>query len=201
MPSRRRHSCATAPAILLGEREVALCIVCAITEEQDRIGPLECHAICVPRREAERGDRDDLLARHREALAAGRQHRDPGAVPPDRVDDAGHRIQQVLAVVEHHQQPFRPQVLQHHLVEIPAWESLQPRLAASASHTAPGSAIGASSQSQPPSGKSGTASAATSTARRSFPTPPTPVSVTSGRPRTKPDSIETSASRPTNVVT
>ena len=58
------------------------------------------------------------------------------------------------------------------------------RLAARVSHTAPGSVTDANSQSHAPSGNLATTSVATCNARRVLPTPPTPVSVTSGASRT-----------------
>jgi hypothetical protein len=52
------------------------------------------------------------------------------------------------------------------------------KLAASVSHTAPGSVTGANSHNHTPSGNASTTSAATWSARRVLPTPPTPVTVT-----------------------
>ena len=65
----------------------------------------------------------------------------------------------------------------------PAGQRLHPQHAASVSHTASGSATGASSHNHAPSGNSATTSAATWSARRVLPTPPTPVSVTRRRPQ------------------
>src|SRR5262249_12410373 len=76
-----------------------------------------------------------------------------------------------------------------------------PRLVATVSHTASRSLTPASSHSQAPEGKSVTTSAATCTANRVFPTPPTPVNVTIGRSRTIVDTRVISTPRPTNDVT
>ncbi len=53
-------------------------------------------------------------------------------------------------------------------------------VAATVSHAASGSVTGASSQNHAPSGNSATTSAATCSASRVLPTPPTPVNVTNG---------------------
>ena len=115
-----------------------------------------------------------------ESFPARRQHRHLRAALGDRVDLAGDRVEEVLAVVEHQQQPLRRQVLEHRLLEAAARAAAGTRkLAASVSHTAAGSVTGANSHNHAPSGNSATTSAATCRARRVLPTPPTPVSVTS----------------------
>ncbi len=88
-------------------------------------------------------------------------------------------VDNVLAVVEH-QQP--DSALQRggdtdSATLLPGcW--VMPSTAATASGTAAGSATAASSKNQTPSGNSSASRAATSSARRVLPTPPTPVNVT-----------------------
>ena len=82
---------------------------------------------------------------------------------------------------------------------MPAW-GVTPNTAATASGTAAGSPTGANSTSHTPSENSPVSSAATCTARRVFPTPPTPVRVTSRWARTCSASSFTATSRPTKLV-
>ena len=82
----------------------------------------------------------------------------------------------------------------------PAW-GVTPNAPATTSGTAAGSPTGANSTSHTPSGNSAASSAATCTARRVLPTPPTPVRVTSRCARTCSASSFTSTSRPTKLVT
>ena len=117
------------------------------------------------------------------------------------VDHVRDGIEEVLAVVEHQQQPLRGQVLEHRLFEAPSRRrAARPGSRPASSHTASGSVTGASSHNHAPSGNSATSSAATWSARRVLPTPPTPVSVTSGDHARTPTTFAISVSRPTNVV-
>ena len=77
---------------------------------------------------------------------------------------------------------------------------VMPRAVAIASGTASASPTGASSTSHTPSGNSSASSAATSRASRVFPTPPTPLRVTSGRERTSEATSDRTRERPTRVV-
>ncbi len=45
----------------------------------------------------------------------------------DRVDQARDRIEEVLAVVEHQQQPLRREIVEHRLVERPTRQRLHPQ--------------------------------------------------------------------------
>ena len=51
----------------------------------------------------QRDDRQDLLTVHPQRLPAGGQHVHPRCAQRDRLDQRGHRVQHVLAVVEHQQ--------------------------------------------------------------------------------------------------
>ncbi len=75
-----------------------------------------------------------------------------------------------------------------------------PNTVASAAGTEVGSPTDASSIIQTPSGNSAATSAPTSRASRDFPTPPTPVSVTSEFERTSSATAPTTGSRPINEV-
>jgi hypothetical protein len=77
---------------------------------------------------------------------------------------------------------------------------VMPSTAATASGTAAGSVTAASSKSQIPSGNSSPSGAATSTARRVLPTPPTPVRVTNWCSRRVAFTSASSDSRPISLV-
>ena len=78
-------------------------------------------------RDAQRRHRDHPLARQAEALPARRQHRHPRATMLDRVDQARDRIEEVLTVVEHQQQPLRREIVEHRLIERPTRQRLHPQ--------------------------------------------------------------------------
>ena len=78
---------------------------------------------------------------------------------------------------------------------------VMPRALAMASGTAPGSPTGASSTSHTPSGNSSASLAATATPSRVFPTPPTPLSVTSWWARASVAISISTWSRPIKVAT
>ena len=129
----------------------------------------------------QRRNRQDPLALHPERFPTRCQHDDVRTVPNDLVDQPRGRIKDVLAVVH---------------AEIAACASAGTRsrllrcrgpgaAAASVSRqrralTAEPSSSGASSQNHAPSSNCSSSRPATSRASRVFPTPPTPVSVTSG---------------------
>lgn len=59
-------------------------------------------------REAEGGDAPGRLARNGQRLAAGRQHAQQRAGPQQALDQGGTGQHQMLAVIQHEQEPFGP---------------------------------------------------------------------------------------------
>ena len=97
---------------------------------------------------------------------------------------AGRLVEHVLAVVQHEQQRAGPAGTRSASARSSGRAVAARRsAAATAWPTGPPSASGASSHSHTPSGNRARSRPATSSASRDLPTPPTPVSVTSGAPR------------------
>jgi hypothetical protein len=70
-------------------------------------------------RHAQRRHPPPRLAGNAEGLAAGCQDPEAGAAPEKRVRERGARVDEVLAVVEHEQEPPRPQVVDQRFVDGP----------------------------------------------------------------------------------
>ena len=87
----------------------------------------ELVAVRITGRDAQRRHRDHPLARQPEALPARRQHRHLRATVLDRVDLARDRIEEMLTVVEHQQQPLGGEIVEHRLVERPTRQRLHPQ--------------------------------------------------------------------------
>ena len=62
-----------------------------------------------------------------ETFPARRQHRHLWATMLDRVDQARDRVEEMLAVVEHQQEPLRGEIVEHGLVERPTRQRLHPQ--------------------------------------------------------------------------
>ena len=102
MPSSRRQISATAAALRLVEREAGLHRPRPLDEELHR-GSLAAIAssVDVARRQLERAQRPHLLAGDAERLAARRQDAHARAVAQQPLGEPAHRVDEVLAVVEH----------------------------------------------------------------------------------------------------
>ena len=155
-----RRVAGTAPRphrVAVGEREVALRRARPIREQLHRVRR------AAPRRSSasSAGTPSDGTATIRSPPSASPSRLVAstdtcGAALRDRVDLAGDRVEEMLTVVEHQQQPLRRQILEHRLLERsgPA-NGCTRRLAASVSHTAAGSVTGANSHNHAPSRKLG----------------------------------------------
>jgi hypothetical protein len=76
----------------------------AVGEQPDGLAGLDCPDIVVTGRGAQRGDPVHVLAVDAQRFAAGRQQRQVRAAAQQRVGELGAGIQDVLAVVQDHQQ-------------------------------------------------------------------------------------------------
>ena len=118
----------------------------------------------------------DLLAGHPQRGPAGHQHRQVGAGGQQPGDRRSGR-QQVLEVVQHHQQPSLTQLLAQALVERLPSGLPHPEGSGQGRQHQRGRRPGPADEPRP-SGNSPPSSAATWRARRVLPVPPTPVRVT-----------------------
>ncbi len=148
-----------------------------------------------------RGQRPDLLALDAERLAARGEHDDAGAVRHHAIEQPRRGVEHVLAVVQHEQQRARPRGTRS-----PSARSSGRAAAARAARSRRPGSPGRRRPAAPArraTPRRGTAPAprpATSSAVRDFPTPPTPVRVTSGADRSAAAIRAISESRPTKLV-
>ena len=130
-------------------------------------------------RHVERRHPQHPLAGDVEALPTRRQHPHPRTPAHDLVDEVRNRAEQVLAVVEHQQQLLAAQELHQRRGRRRRRRDLHPEHRRPTRRGRPRDhAPRRASTSHAPSRYCGTTSAATSSARRVLPTPPTPVNVT-----------------------
>ena len=188
------------PRLRRRQDEVRLGVAGTIAEQPNGVRRLQTIQVVTVGGHAERGDRDEVLTGERETFAARRENGDVGALSGDRVDrgaTASRRCSQLSSKrINRLAARYSSTVASSGRAAVGC-----KRLGAIALHTASGSVTAANSHSQAPPGRSGAIAAATSRARRVLPTPPTPVSVTIGRSRTRVATRAISCSRPTNVVT
>ena len=122
MPSRRRQISTTSGAVRLVEHEGRIRGPGAGHEQRHRgdLGRLvgrDRRADAVLESGRQRLHRPHLLARHGEGLSAGGDDGDGGCLAQDAGHELGHRLDEVLAVVEHQQAVTRAEQLDDRVVD------------------------------------------------------------------------------------
>jgi hypothetical protein len=165
-----------------------------VQEQGDRIRPTAVLG------ERERRDHEGPLERDHQPGSAGGQHAQARAAGEQALDERGHPVAEVLAVVQHQQRMAVRQRGHHRLVQAAALLLPDPKGRGHRGPTIAGSVIGTRSTNHTPSANSPAASAATASASRVFPTPPGPTAVTWRCAVTASASAARSRTRPTNGV-
>ena len=112
---------------MISEPKVALRRARPIHKEPHRIRILDDVTRGTRGGDTQGGHRDDPFPAQRQTFPTRRQHRHVGAPPRNRVDLASYRIQEMLTVVEHQQQPLRGQVLERRLLQAAPRDRLHPQ--------------------------------------------------------------------------
>ena len=126
--------------------------------------------------------------------------RSPARGAQQQVGQLGHRVHQVLAVIQHQQQLPARQVVRQRRFRRKAARSCRPSAPAMAWATSASSRSWSSRTSHTPPGNARASPAAARSASRVLPTPPTPVSVTSRDPASSRLTSASSPRRPTKLV-
>ena len=152
-------------------------------------------------RQSQRRHREDQLTGNIQAFPAGGQEPQPPALGQQRGHQVRRRLQDVLAVVQHHQQPRPASARTSPAAGVGASRSDTPRACATLAGTRPGSVRRAQFDQPGAVPEAGLASAATRSASRVLPHPPGPVSVTTRPPRSRSRTAAISGPRPTSELT
>ena len=165
----------------LGHHEVGAYRDGAVAEQAHRVRGLG-ELGRVIRRHGKRRDGVDLFALQLERFTAGREDGDVRAPVEDGVDEVRAAVDQMLAIVQHEEHfPRRQEVdelLRGSAGSVPSASRGRPTAAAATPPTAPASEMGDRSAKKTPSGNRSSSPLAALMARRVFPLPPTPTSVT-----------------------